>query len=91
MHERMTPPTSASPATPSKVCGNSSAQLSSLEGFETSSWADLAAGARPPLRNIEDFEPVGHRTGWQHEAAARTEWAFREQDLMLRMGEQARC
>ena len=74
-----------------RSAATAAAQLSSLEGFETPSWAELAAGVRPPLRNIEDFEPAGHRTGWQHEAAARTEWAFREQDLIHRMGEQARA
>ena len=47
------------------------AQLTSLDGFEVPSWPALAAGDRPPLRNVEDFEPGGQRGGGQHEAAAR--------------------
>ena len=47
------------------------AQLASLDGFEVPSWPALAAGDRPPLRNVEDFEPGGQRGGGQHEAAAR--------------------
>ena len=34
---------------------------------------------RNAVFNVEDFELGGHRTGWQHEAAARVEWQHREQ------------
>ena len=38
-------------------------QLANVEGFEVPSWSYLAAGAQPPLRNIEDLEP-GHSSWW---------------------------
>ena len=62
-------------------------QLTRLYRFDMPGWADLASGARPPLRNVEDFEPGGHRTGWQHEAAARVERQHRERNLMLQSSE----
>ena len=51
------------------AAAQSADQLRGLEGFEVPSWADLAAGVRPNLRNAEDVEPASFRTGWQHEAA----------------------
>ena len=66
-------------------------QLTGLDGFDIPGWADLASGARPPLRNVEDFEPGGHRTGWQHEAAARVEWQHRERNLMPQSSERERA
>ena len=44
-------------------------------------------GARPELREPEDFEPGTTRDGWQHEAASRVEKCFREANLFPRMGE----
>ena len=41
-------------------------QVTGLDGFDIPSWADFASSARPPFRNVEDFEPGGHCTGWQH-------------------------
>ena len=66
-------------------------QLASLEGLGVPSWSELAAGARPPLRNTEGLEPGTHCGGRQHEAAARAEWQFRTQDLMPRAAEHERA
>ena len=41
------------------------------------SWEVLVHGARPPEREPYEFEPGGTRSGWQHEASARTELQFR--------------
>ena len=51
--------------------------LAGVEGFEPPSWEALVHGARPPEREPDDFEPGGTRSGWQHEASARTELQFR--------------
>ena len=67
------------------------AQFTSLDGFEVPSWPALAAGDRRPLRNVEDFEPGVQRGGWQHEAAARGEWQFREQNLKPTLAEDDRA
>ena len=40
------------------AAARSAGQLRGLEGFEVPSWADLAAGVRPNLRNAEDVEPA---------------------------------
>ena len=44
-----------------------------VPGFEVPGWLELARGARPALRNVEEFEPGCQRTGWQHEAAVAVE------------------
>ena len=66
-------------------------QLRGLEGFEVPSWADLAVGVRPNLRNAEDVEPGSFRTGWQHEAAARLEWQHRERVVKPVLSDSARA
>ena len=60
--------------------------LARLPGFEVPTWDELVAGRRPPLRNIEEVEPGTHGAGWQHEAAARLDWNFRER-LMVTLTE----
>ena len=40
-------------------------------GFEPPSWEALDSGARPTIREPDEFEPGGVRQGWQHEAASR--------------------
>ena len=47
--------------------------LVGVGGFEPPSWISLANGARPRIRQPEDYEPGGVRQGWQHEAASRVE------------------
>ena len=39
--------------------------LTGVRGFAPPSWQALAAGARPELREPDDYGSV--RTGWQHE------------------------
>ena len=46
-------------------------QLTRLDGFDIPGWADITSGARPLLRNVEDLEPGGHRTGWQHRSRSK--------------------
>ena len=38
--------------------------LDGVHGFEVPSWRSLAAGARPPLRDLEDHEPGSPRQEW---------------------------
>ena len=71
------------------AAAQSADQLRGLEGFDVPSWADLAAGVRPNLRNAEDVEPASFRTGWQHEAAARMEWQHRERVVKPVLSESA--
>ena len=52
---------------------------------------ELARGARPALRNVEEFEPGCQRAGWQHEAAIEVEREFRDVDLFPRMAEHERA
>ena len=46
------------------------------------SWTELSLGARPPPREVEDFEPGWRCWGWQHEAASRVEHQHREIDIL---------
>ena len=54
-------------------------------GFTPPSWRALARRARPPLRDVLDFEPGGQKRGWQHEAASRVDLRFRDEDLFHRV------
>ena len=73
------------------TAAQSADQLRGLEGFVVPSWADLAAGVRPNLRNAEDVEPASFRTGWQLEAAARLEWQHRERVVKPVLSDSARA
>ena len=55
------------------------------------SWEALATGARPAIREPDEFEPGGLRKGWQHEAASRVEQQFRDQVLFERLLAQDRA
>ena len=59
--------------------------LDGVHGFELPSWRSLAAGARPPPRDLEDHEPGSPRQGWQHEASSRVEQDFRALALFPRL------
>ena len=59
--------------------------LTGVCGFEPPSWRELAMGARPEPRELEDFEPGCTSDGWQHEASARVEETFRVESLFPRM------
>ena len=54
-----------------RAAADAKRNLIGLMGFEPSSWEAVAVGARPPLREPEDFEPGTVRQGWQHEASSR--------------------
>ena len=56
--------------------------LTGVQGFEPPSWEALADGVRLPFHDMDDGEPGVERHGWQHEAASRLEWEFRERHLM---------
>ena len=58
-------------------------------GFDPSSWYAAAQGARPPLRDPEDFEPGTVRQGWQHEASRRVE--EHREELFSRVSDQKRA
>ena len=51
--------------------------------FAPPSWAALALGERPPMREPEDREPGTCHRGWQHEACAHLEGACREELFAL--------
>ena len=53
--------------------------------LEPPSWHALAKAVRPPPREAEDFDPGCCRDGWQHEAASRVEWHFRDSDFFTRI------
>ena len=74
-----------------KAAAQSADQLRGLEGFDVPSWADLAAGVRPNLRNAKEVEPASFRTGWHHEAAARMEWQHRERVVKPVLSDSARA
>ena len=57
-------------------------QLIGVEGVDTSSWHALSLGARPAMREADDFEPGAERHGWQHEASSRVEREHRERRIM---------
>ena len=61
--------------------------LVGVGGFEPPSWISLVNGARPHMRQPEEYEPGGVRQGWQHEAASRVERVFRDAVLMLRLAD----
>ena len=65
-------------------------ELNLVPGFEVPGWLELARGARPALRNVEEFEPGCQRTGWQHEAAIAVEKQFRDVNLFPLMAEHER-
>ena len=65
-------------------------ELMGVMGFEPPTWSQMAAGARAPEREPEDFEP-GWVRGWQHEATSRVHRSFREMDLFPRMNESSRA
>ena len=52
-------------------------QLNGVRDFVPPTWRALADGARPLIRDIDDFER-GNSDGWQHEVASRTDEVFRE-------------
>ena len=54
-------------------------------GFSPPSWRALATRARPPLRDVMDFEPGRQKRGWQHEAARRVDQQFQDEDLFHRV------
>ena len=56
-----------------------------VQGFEPPSWRELSHGARPPLREPDEYEPGGTRRGWQHEAASRVERQHREVEILPRL------
>ena len=43
--------------------------LTGTMGFERPSWHEVAAGARPPFRDPENFEPGTVRGGWQQNSS----------------------
>ena len=65
-------------------------QLVGVRGFEPPSWRALLS-ARPPPRNIDDFEPGSRRPGWQHEASSRTEQQFRDMLFAARLSPSAQA
>ena len=68
------------PTTPFlRAAADAKKNLTGFLGFEPPSWEAVAAGARPPLREPEDFEPGIVRQGWQHEASSRKEQHFRDE------------
>ena len=62
-----------------RAAADAKRNLSGMMGFEPPSWQEAADGARPPLRDPEEFEPGTVRKGWQHEASSRKEQHFREE------------
>ena len=48
-------------------------------------------GAHPPLRDPLEFEFGGQRDGWQHEAAIRVDFHFRDMSLFCRISEGTRA
>ena len=50
--------------------------LTGVMGFEPPSLQAAAAGARPELREPDEFEPGTTRQGWQREASSRVEHSF---------------
>ena len=69
-------------------CSGRGQTSSWVEGFVPPSRTELSLGARPPPREVEDFEP-GWRWGWQHEAASRVERQHREDDILPKLDESA--
>ena len=59
-------------------------------GFEPPSWQEVAAGARPPFREPENFEPGTVRGGWQQEASSCVEKHF-QVELLDRVPEQVQA
>ena len=53
------------------------AELTGKMEFAPPSWAAMALGERPPMREPEDREPGMFHRGWQHEACRHVEGAFR--------------
>ena len=62
-------------------------QLIGVEGFDPPSWRALSLGARPAMREPDDFEPGTARHGWQHEASSRVEREHRERRIMPRLAD----
>ena len=54
------------------------------------SWRALLT-ARPPARDVEDFEPASRRPGWQHEASSRTEQQFKDMLFAARLSPSAQA
>ena len=81
------------PTTPCLAAAADTArQLVGIRGFEPPSWRALLS-ARPPPRNIDDFEPGSRRPGWQwqHEASSRTAQQFRDMLFAARMSPSAQA
>ena len=64
--------------------------LTRTMGFEPPSWHEVAAGARPPFRDPENFEPGTVRGGWQQEASSCVEKHF-QAELLDRVPEQVQA
>ena len=62
-------------------------QLMGVEGFNPPSWRALSLGARPAMREPDDFEPGTAGHGWQHEASSRVEREHRERWIMPRLAD----
>ena len=60
-----------------RAASDATLQLNGVRDFVPPSWRALADGARPQIRDIDDFER-GNSDGWQHVVASRTDEVFRE-------------
>ena len=64
-------------------------EVNGVLGFDPPTWA-LAAGARPPIMELEEMEPGGGR-GWQHVTASKVEHQHREELFVhMRLSHQVR-
>ena len=50
-------------------------------GFQPPSWEAMARGARPNVRELDDFVRGTDSRGWQHEASFRVEEFFRQEQV----------
>ena len=55
------------------------------------SWNELAAGARPEVLSVDQFELWDPQRGWQHEAASRIQLWWLDEFVFPRMEEPARA
>ena len=58
-----------------RAASDAAHQLNGVRDFVPPSWRALADGARPQIRDIDNFE-LGNSDGWQHVVASKSDEVF---------------